>query len=102
MQHANRDFVLEFLSNAAILLVHCEPSAEDWIIYSTEEFGFSRTLREDHDRQQSDAPEEKPRRVRAHPCESRDDDRPADGFFGVMKGLPTGYNKDLQEDKEAF
>jgi argininosuccinate lyase len=24
------------------------------------------------------------------------------GFLGVMKGLPTGYNKDLQEDKEAF
>jgi argininosuccinate lyase len=24
------------------------------------------------------------------------------GFMGVMKGLPTGYNKDLQEDKEAF
>ena len=24
------------------------------------------------------------------------------GFLGVMKGLPTAYNKDLQEDKEAF
>jgi argininosuccinate lyase len=24
------------------------------------------------------------------------------GFLGVMKGLPTGYNKDLQEDKEAL
>ena len=24
------------------------------------------------------------------------------GFLSVMKGLPTGYNKDLQEDKEAF
>src|SRR5688572_30073383 len=24
------------------------------------------------------------------------------GFLSVLKGLPTGYNKDLQEDKEAF
>ena len=24
------------------------------------------------------------------------------GFLSVVKGLPTGYNKDLQEDKEAF
>src|SRR5207244_4781961 len=35
-----RDFVLEFLSNAAILMVHASRLAEDWIIYSTEEFGF--------------------------------------------------------------
>src|SRR5438093_12763605 len=25
-----------------------------------------------------------------------------EGFLGVMTGLPTGYNKDLQEDKEAL
>src|SRR5204862_8253976 len=36
----DRDFVLEFLSNAAILLVHASRLAEDWIIYSSEEFGF--------------------------------------------------------------
>src|SRR4029079_1318171 len=36
----DRDFVLEFLSNASILLVHASRLAEDWIIYSTEEFGF--------------------------------------------------------------
>jgi hypothetical protein len=35
-----RVFVLEFLSNASILRVHASRLAEDWIIYSTEEFGF--------------------------------------------------------------
>ena len=36
----DRDFVLEFLSNAAITMAHASRLAEDWIIYSTEEFGF--------------------------------------------------------------
>src|SRR5262249_21730495 len=36
----DRDFVLEFLSNAAMLMAHASRLSEDWIIYSTEEFGF--------------------------------------------------------------
>ena len=32
--------MLEFLSDAAIMMVHASRLAEDWIMYSTEEFGF--------------------------------------------------------------
>src|SRR5207237_8730673 len=41
---SDRDFVLEFLANAAILLTHASRLAEDWIIYSTEEFGLLELL----------------------------------------------------------
>ena len=37
---SDRDFVLEFLSNAAIAMVHASRLAEDWILYSSSEFGF--------------------------------------------------------------
>ena len=37
---SDRDFVLEFLSNAAIAMTHASRLAEDWILYSSSEFGF--------------------------------------------------------------
>src|SRR5262249_4719544 len=36
----DRDFVAEFLSNVSLLMTHASRLAEDWIIYSSEEFGF--------------------------------------------------------------
>ena len=98
----DRDFVLEFLSNAAILLVHASRLAEDWIIYSTEEFGFLE-ISEKITTGSSLMPQKKNpdgfELIRAKAAMSTG---LLTGFLGVMKGLPTGYNKDLQEDKEAF
>ena len=98
----DRDFVLEFLSNAAILLVHASRLAEDWIIYSTEEFGFLE-LSEKITTGSSLMPQKKnPDGFELIRAKAAMTTGLLTGFLGVMKGLPTGYNKDLQEDKEAF
>jgi argininosuccinate lyase len=98
----DRDFVLEFLSNASILLVHASRMAEDWIIYSTEEFGFLE-LSEKVTTGSSLMPQKKnPDGFELIRAKAAMTTGLLTGFLGVMKGLPTGYNKDLQEDKEAF
>jgi len=98
----DRDFVLEFLSNASILLVHASRLAEDWIIYSTEEFGFLE-LSEKVTTGSSLMPQKKnPDGFELIRAKAAMTTGLLAGFLGVMKGLPTGYNKDLQEDKEAF
>src|SRR5262245_10526126 len=98
----DRDFVLEFLSNASILLVHASRLAEDWIIYSTEEFGFL-DLSEKVTTGSSLMPQKKnPDGFELIRAKAAMTTGLLTGFLGVMKGLPTGYNKDLQEDKEAF
>jgi argininosuccinate lyase len=98
----DRDFVLEFLSNAAILLVHASRLAEDWIIYSTEEFGFLE-LSEKVTTGSSLMPQKKnPDGFELIRAKAGMTTGLLAGFLAVMKGLPTAYNKDLQEDKEAF
>ena len=98
----DRDFVIEFLSNAAILLTHASRLAEDWIIYSTEEFGFLE-LSEKVTTGSSLMPQKKnPDGFELIRAKAAMTTGLLTGFLGVMKGLPTGYNKDLQEDKEAF
>src|SRR5436190_3232962 len=98
----DRDFVLEFLSNAAILLTHASRLSEDWIIYSTEEFGFLE-LSEKVTTGSSLMPQKKnPDGFELIRAKAAMTTGLLTGFLGVMKGLPTGYNKDLQEDKEAF
>ncbi len=98
----DRDFVMEFLSNASILLVHASRLAEDWIIYSTEEFGFLE-LSEKITTGSSLMPQKKnPDGFELIRAKAAMTTGLLTGFLGVMKGLPTGYNKDLQEDKEAF
>jgi argininosuccinate lyase len=98
----DRDFVLEFLSNAAITMAHASRLAEDWIIYSTEEFGFLE-LSEKVTTGSSLMPQKKnPDGLELIRAKSAMTSGLLSGFLSVMKGLPTGYNKDLQEDKEAF
>jgi argininosuccinate lyase len=98
----DRDFVLEFLSNASILLVHASRLAEDWIIYSTEEFGFLE-LSEKVTTGSSLMPQKKnPDGFELIRAKAAITTGLLTGFLGVMKGLPTAYNKDLQEDKETF
>ncbi len=99
---ADRDFVLDFLSFASILLVHLSRLAEDFILYSSSEFGFIQM----HDsvasgsslmpqKKNPDALElirGKSGRVFGHLL----------ALLTVLKGLPMTYNKDLQEDKEGL
>lgn len=98
----DRDFVLEFLSNCAILMVHASRLAEDWIIYSTDEFGFLE-LSEKVTTGSSLMPQKKnPDGFELIRAKAAMTAGLLSGFLSVMKGLPTAYNKDLQEDKEAF
>src|SRR5215467_8614452 len=98
----DRDFVMEFLSNASIMLTHASRLAEDWIIYSTEEFGFL-DLSEKVTTGSSLMPQKKnPDGFELIRAKAAMTTGLLTGFMALMKGLPTAYNKDLQEDKEAF
>jgi argininosuccinate lyase len=99
---SDRDFVMEFLSNAAITMTHASRLAEDWIIYSTTEFGFLE-LSEKITTGSSLMPQKKnPDGLELIRAKAGTTIGSLTGFLAVMKGLPTGYNKDLQEDKETF
>ena len=99
---SDRDFVLEFLSNAAITMVHASRLAEDWILYSSSEFGFIE-LSEKITTGSSLMPQKKnPDGLELIRAKAAMTTGLLTGFLGVMKALPTGYNKDLQEDKEAL
>src|SRR5437867_1325647 len=99
---SDRDFVLEFLCDAAIAMVHASRLAEDWILYSTSEFGFIE-LSEKVTTGSSLMPQKQnPDGLELIRAKAAVTVGSLAGFLAVMKGLPTGYNKDLQEDKEAF
>src|SRR5215470_6743849 len=99
---SDRDFVLEFLSHAAIAMTHGSRLAEDWILYSTTEFGFLE-LSEKVTTGSSLMPQKKnPDGLELIRAKAATTNGALIAFLSVMKGLPTGYNKDLQEDKEAF
>jgi argininosuccinate lyase len=99
---SDRDFVLEFLSNASISMTHASRMAEDWILYSSTEFGFLE-LSEKVTTGSSLMPQKKnPDGLELIRAKAAMTAGLLSGFLSVMKGLPTGYNKDLQEDKEAM
>ena len=98
---ADRDFVATTLHACALLMVHVSRLAEDLILFTSEEFGYF----ELHDRVATGS-SLMPQKKNPDPLElvrgksGRVIGRLA-GWLTTMKGLPSGYNKDLQEDKEA-
>jgi argininosuccinate lyase len=98
---SDRDFVASFLYAAALGMVHLSRLAEDLIIFTGEEHGFFE-LADASATGSSMMPQKK----NPDPLElvRGKTGRVVGGLTGwlvTMKGLPTGYNKDLQEDKEA-
>ncbi len=97
---SDRDFALEFLFAGAVCFLHLSRLAEDWILYSTEEFGFLE-LSEEVSTGSSLMPQKK------NP-DSLELIRGKTGralghlvsLAATVKGLPLSYNRDLQEDKE--
>ena len=99
---SDRDFVMEFVSAAAIVMVHLSRLAEDLIIYSTAEFGFielsdavstgSSLMPQKKNPDSLELIRGKAGRVFGH----------TSALLATMKGLPLAYNKDMQEDKEAL
>ncbi|HWQ15892.1 MAG TPA: argininosuccinate lyase, partial [Roseiflexaceae bacterium] len=99
---SDRDFVAEFLFCAALIGTHLSRLAEDMVIYSTSEFGFV-TLADAYSTGSSLMPQKK------NP-DSFELLRGKSGrllgnlvtLLTVLKGLPSSYDKDLQEDKEPL
>jgi argininosuccinate lyase len=99
---SDRDFAIEFLCAASLILVHLSRFSEEIILWASQEFGFV-TLKDTCSTGSSIMPQKKnpdvPELVRGK----------TGRVFGhlqamlvLMKGLPLAYNKDLQEDKEAL
>jgi len=98
---SDRDFVASFLYATSLAMVHLSRLAEDLIIFTGEEHGFFE-LADASATGSSMMPQKK----NPDPLElvrgktGRAIGR-LTGWLVTLKGLPSGYNKDLQEDKEA-
>ncbi|PSB12510.1 argininosuccinate lyase [Pleurocapsa sp. CCALA 161] len=98
---SDRDFAIEFLCAASLIMVHLSRLSEEMILWASQEFSFI-ALKDTCATGSSIMPQKKnpdiPELVRGK----------TGRVFGhlqallvIMKGLPLAYNKDLQEDKEG-
>jgi argininosuccinate lyase len=98
----DRDIVASFLYACSLAMVHLSRLAEDLILFTSEEFGFFE-LADTAATGSSLMPQKKNPdplelvRGKAGRVIGR-----LSGWLATMKGLPIGYSKDLQEDKEAL
>ncbi len=98
----DRDYIIEFLSWAALLQMHLSRLAEDLIVWSSREFGFVQI-----DQAYATGSSIMPQKVNPDSLELL---RGKAGrmvghlvtLLTVMKGLPSTYDKDMQEDKEPL
>ncbi|HYQ47706.1 MAG TPA: argininosuccinate lyase [Thermodesulfovibrionales bacterium] len=96
---SDRDFALEFLSCAAIAMMHLSRIAEELILWSTEEFKFieisdrfttgSSIMPQKKNPDVAELLRGKTGRVYGNLM----------ALLTLMKGLPLAYNRDMQEDK---
>jgi argininosuccinate lyase len=99
---SDRDFLLEFLAHAAIIMVHLSRLAEELIIWSSSEFGFVE-MADAYATGSSIMPQKKNPDVAElirGKC-GRVTGRLM-SLLMTVKGLPLAYNRDLQEDKEPL
>lgn len=97
-----RDFVAEFLFWSSLTMTHLSQLAEDLILYSSKEFGFV-TISDAYSTGSSLMPQKKnPDSLELIRGKSGRLFGNFSGFMMTLKGLPSTYNKDLQEDKEAL
>jgi argininosuccinate lyase len=97
---SNREFVLDYLSAAAVCATHLSRLGAEIVLWSSEEFGFcevsdawasgSSIMPQKKNPDAAELLRAKAPRVVSH----------LTGLHGVMHALPLTYNKDLQEDKE--
>jgi argininosuccinate lyase len=96
---SDRDYLVEFVSAAALTMIHLSRLAEDFILYSSPEFGFlelsdavttgSSIMPQKKNPDSLELIRGKSGRVLGH----------LTNLLSLLKGLPLAYNKDLQEDK---
>ncbi|MCY4580436.1 MAG: argininosuccinate lyase [Chloroflexi bacterium] len=99
---ADRDFLLDFQSAAAICMMHLSRMAEELVLWSSDEFAFTR-LSDEYTTGSSIMPQKR------NPDFAELARGKTGRVFGglmalltLMKGLPLTYNRDMQEDKEGF
>jgi argininosuccinate lyase len=98
----DRDYILEFLSWAAMVQVHLSRLAEDLIIYSSREFGFVK-LDDAYATGSSLMPQKKnPDSLELIRGKTGRVIGSLTGLLVTLKGQPSTYNKDSQEDKEPL
>ncbi|KAG8737975.1 argininosuccinate lyase [Ceratobasidium sp. 414] len=99
---SDRDYIVEFLMWSSLAMTHASRMAEDLIIYSTAEFGFIQ-LNDAYSTGSSMMPQKKnPDSLELLRGKSGRVFGNMAGFLMTLKGLPSTYNKDLQEDKEPL
>ena len=99
---SDRDYIMEFLSAASILMVHLSRLSEETILWCSREFFFielddahctgSSMMPQKKNPDVSELVRGKTGRVVGHLM----------AMLSTVKGLPLAYNKDLQEDKEGI
>lgn len=98
----DRDFIAELLFALSLLGVHLSRLAEDLILFGSSEFGFVR-YGDSYSTGSSMMPQK--RNPDALELARGSGGRmlgDLTGMLATLKGLPSGYNKDLQEDKRAL
>ncbi len=99
---SDRDFIAEFLFWGTMTMVHLSRLAEDLIIYSSREFSFVK-LADAYSTGSSLMPQKKnPDALELLRGKSSRVMGQMTGLVTLLKGLPSTYNKDLQEDKEPL
>ncbi|MDR2489190.1 MAG: argininosuccinate lyase [Desulfovibrio sp.] len=99
---SDRDFVLEALFAASVVMMHLSRLCEDIILWATPAFGFIR-LPDAYSTGSSIMPQKKnPDVAELMRGKTGRVYGALMALLATMKGLPMAYNRDLQEDKEAF
>ena len=99
---SDRDFVCELAFVLSLCAVHLSQWAEEWIIWSTHEFGFLK-LPEGFCTGSSIMPQKiNPDVLELVRGKSARTIGNVQALLVLLKGLPTAYNRDLQEDKEQI
>mgnify|MGYP001192846907 FL=1 len=99
---SDRDFIVEFLADSALLMTHLSRLCEELVIWSSQEFSFvelddefctgSSIMPQKKNPDVAELVRGKTGRVYGNLM----------GLLTVLKGLPLAYNKDMQEDKEGM
>ncbi|MGB2994390.1 MAG: argininosuccinate lyase [Paenisporosarcina sp.] len=99
---SDRDFIVEFLSNASLVMMHLSRFAEEIILWSSQEFQFIEL--DDAFATGSSIMPQKKNPDMAELIRGKTG-RVYGNLFSLLttlKGLPLAYNKDMQEDKEGM
>ena len=99
---SDRDFIVEFLSAASLIMAHLSRIGEELVLWSSQEYDFielddafctgSSIMPQKKNPDVAELVRGKTGRVYGHLI----------ALLTVLKGLPLAYNKDMQEDKEGL